>query len=187
MTVDVVSWQSMVVFVAVDVLLCWAAGFLLAEESVVAGLRERFENWAYRSADTVRSADPADQLAADQLWDRAQPWTPRRWRYWGVVTFDDSPDADGRRVPHRRANGLLVYGAPRLDGRRLTKVEFAATVMRAKAADLWGCPKCAGMWGGAVLAAGLFRYGDWPFVWPLVVVLHAAGWGLARRITWGSE
>jgi hypothetical protein len=203
-------------FVLVCGLLTWAAGYLLALEDVIGGQRHRYENWAYQSPDQVRSDDPRDLVATDLFWDRAQFWPlfrkrntvvdagedPRvvagadqpglpggasRWTYRGACTIGLNLPDGLRRVPHRDLrSGVLLYGVPLLDGQPLSKADRAATIVRAKIADLWGCPICSGMWGGLVAAFAAAHWGPWQFGWELVVVCQLGGWGLARRIGWGN-
>lgn len=173
--------------VAACTLLSWAAGYALAVEDWLGGSRHRFENWAYKDADVVRSDDPQDVLAVDLFWDRAQFWSPRRWLHRGACGFMDVGSGSKRRVPHRRPrSGEVVYGVPTVDGYPLTRVETAATVLRGKVADGWGCPICTGMWGGLVLALAVSHWGPWQYAWQLVAVCQVAGWGLARRVGWGG-
>lgn len=186
----------LVVFVGLCALMSWWAGYVLALEDVVGGMRHRFEDWAYRNADMVRGGDDRYLFEWDLLWDRAQMWAPTRgrkgrpagtgrWSYRGEGAL--VLNLSGWKVPHRDArSGLLLYAVPTLDGRPLGKVDRWLTVARTKTADLWGCPKCSGWWGGLAAAFVLFAVVEWPFSWPAVVVLHAAGWGLARRIQWGD-
>lgn len=191
----VTAWQLVALYVVLDVALVWAAGYLLAMEDVVGGVRTRVENAAYRDADSVRYNAPGDPTGDpnDLFWDRVQPWPlgrrapdgESRWTYRGRVGFQ--PDAAGHKVPTRLLSpGRIRYAVPALDGVPLGRRDRAATLARGKAADLWGCPKCSGMWGGAVAAAVLFAAATWPFGWLLAVVGHVAAWGLARRVGWSK-
>lgn len=220
-----------VLYVALNVALVWAAGYLLALEDVIGGTRHRWENAAYRNAELFRADDRSRDWEVDLFWDRAQPWgltrarsrpivdvsratvtqaTPStitvagpptgsgptrmtvgvplgasRWTYRGQGGF--SPDDAGRKVPTRLLrSGTLAYAVPTLDGVPLGRADRLATILRTKTADLWGCPKCSGMWGGAIAAAVMFGVGLWPFGWALAAVLHVAAWGLARRIGWSE-
>jgi hypothetical protein len=186
----------LVVYVALDVLVTWFAGYIAAMEDVVGGTRHRFENWAYRDADLVRYGggdDPRDD-PSDLFWDRCQLWgltrqpppEKSRWTYRGKAGL--SPDGEGRKVPTRLLSpGRVRYAVPALDGKPLGRADRLATILRGKAADLWGCPKCSGMWGGAIVMAVAYRYGTWPLGWVLAGVVHFAAWGLARRIGWSKD
>jgi hypothetical protein len=171
-------------FVAVCTLTTWAAGYLITTEDVFSGTRNRFEDWAYRDADVVREEDRRRWMEFDLLWDRAQFWRPGAKR--GVCSF--MIGVKGRKVPHRdQRSGLLLYGVPLLDGEPLGLVGRAGTLARTKTADLVGCPKCSGMWGGTVVALAASHWGPWRFGWLVVVVCQVAGWGLARRIGWSKD
>lgn len=198
----------LVVFVAVDVLLIWAAGFLVAFEDVFGGWRERVEEAAFVDADLVRLGDDAaDGWRVDKAWDRWQPWLvgrrrralpdgASRWRHRGDVSWTAPPSGGredrrayvrvmGRPRPHRdRSTGVLGYGAVLVDGVRLDRVSVLATVARGKVADAWGCPRCSGLWAGGVLAGVLMRAGTFRLPVVVAAVGHVAAWGLARRIDW---
>lgn len=189
------TWQLVALYVVLDALLTWAAGYLLAMEDVIGGTRTRLENAAYSNADAVRypaSDDPVED-PADLFWDRVQPLVVTRrapqgsrFTYRGRPGYQ--PDGAGRKVPTRLLTpGRVRYAVPTLDGRPLGRVDRLATILRGKAADLWGCPKCSGMWGGAVAAVFLFAAATWPFGWVFAGVAHFAAWGFARRVGWSKE
>jgi hypothetical protein len=171
----------------------WAAGFVLAAEDWIGGQRLRVENWAYRDPETTR--DDPHNPAVDLFWDRVQPWAPFRkgagWRYRGRRGMAFA-GVKGRRVPTQvdsagrmvRGHDPSDYRVPTLDDLPLGPANYAATVLRGKFADAWGCPICSGFWGSLLPMLGLWAWG--PFGVPLVVALiaHFAAWGAAREIGW---
>lgn len=92
---------------------------------------------------------------ADDFWHRARPWYP----------FGGEIGSPLRLKPARRRNRL-------------------ATCARTKAADMVGCPVCSGWWASLPVGViGCAALGPWTLSWAFLAV-HAAGWGIARRIGW---
>lgn len=95
---------------------------------------------------------------AEEFWDRARPW----------YLFGGEEDPQGRRLrPARRRNRWV-------------------TALRTKAADMVGCPRCCGWWGGLIV--GLV-FAVWLGPWPMSggwLAVHAAGWGAARKLDWAE-
>lgn len=139
---------------------------------------------------TVTSASPPTITVSSGRGEQVTPGylLPRRvkrWTYRGVPGM--STAMPGRRVPTRRVKfPQMTYAVPTVNGIPLGRADRAATILRCKLADLWGCPKCSGMWGGAVLALILSHFGPWGYGWLFVAALHVAAWGVARRIGWSE-
>lgn len=190
----------MALMVIIDALGIWACGYVVATEDVFGGTRTRFENWTYGAkVDKVRykDGDMVDQLgfdpAVDWFWDRTTAWEPFRKPLpghsrlaskelkWG---FGDK----GRKVPIRMDSPSVLYAVPMVDEggvtHRLSRLNRAATIARGKLADLWGCPRCSGWWGGLAVAVLVDVFSELELPILLVVVLHVPAWGFARRIDW---
>lgn len=191
----------MALFVIIDALGIWAAGYVLASEDVIGGQRTRFENWTYGAkVDRVRYRDGelvenfGFDPAVDWFWDRMTAWEPFRKPLKGHSRMESKEirwgfGDKGRKVPIRMdAPNATLYAVPMVEEggvtHRLSRLNRAATVLRGKVADAWGCPRCSGWWGGLVVAilVDVFSELELPIV--LVIVLHAAAWGFARRIDW---
>lgn len=97
----------------------------------------------------------ANHPDADDFWHRARPWYP----------FHEDDPSPLRLKPRRRLNR-------------------AATAARCKLADMVGCPRCSGWWGSLIAGTVFCAWaGPWDFG-PAWLAVHAAGWGIARRIDW---
>lgn len=164
---------EIVLWIPVAAVLIAAAGYLIAVEDMFTATRERFENWAYINGGAVRANSPD----ADQFWGRARPWTPTRGlRNRPLNQFN----TDVQVVPD--SNGGVTLQARRptwADGRKLNRVDLAATIIRTKAADASACPKCVGWWASIPPAAVLAYTAGLPIGIPLLCA-HLAGWGLFR-------
>lgn len=155
---------SLILYLPVAVGLCWWAGQIIAVEEWWGDTRRRFEDWAYRSGAQVRGGHPH----AEEFWARAQPW---------LIADEPAP-------PRPAFVDSIAVPASLAAAKPARRVNHMATVARTKTADLIGCPRCAGWWGG--LAAGLVFaawLGPWDVTWGWLAA-HTAGWGAARKLDW---
>lgn len=195
-----IDLARIVLMVVLDTLGIWACGYVIATEDVFGGTRTRFENWTYGpKVDKVRYKDGVmiDEFgfdpAVDWFWDRTTGWEPFRRPLPGHNRLESKElkwgfGDRGRKVPIRMDSPSVLYAVPMVDEggvtHRLSRANRAATVARGKLADLWGCPRCSGWWGGLVVAVLVDRFADLDLSVMAVVVLHVAAWGVARRVDW---
>lgn len=159
---DIAEALALLLYLPVAVGVSWYAGFVIAQEEWWGDTRRRLEDWAYRDGDKVR----ADHPAANEFWGRARPV---------LLQHEPAPR------PVEPVTRLTLHTAkPR------RPINRALTVARTKLADMIGCPICSGWWGGLALGLLAAWPGPWDVSWQWLAV-HAAGWGAARQIGWGTH